>query len=499
MNGLKKIIQPNTLQGKIILFSMMIVMVMSITGGFLFYNVSRFLNDYNYMVENILNTHQLVNIINNNSEVLQRYKGTGSRNYIAQLNYNKEMMNYIILVLGNDIKDKRFDDELGVLKDLAENYYDAINKLIFSEGGNNGASIAEAEELLSRISTHMSGFYKYLTDELHTTYRQFNINRMNIQIVSMIVFLIIIILNLVSIFLFTNKLMKPVKVLTMAASEISRGHFNIPSLDVGNETEEFNILTCAFRKMAESIEHYVADLNEKVNVERRLKEEEIKNERNRVLLKEAELFALQSQMNPHFIFNTLNIIVKVAYTEDADKTAALIGSMSKMLRYSLGSIKKATTLEKELASLEEYMFIQKTRFGDRLEYIKDIECDISGAVVPSLTLQPIIENAILHGIGDKEEGGYVRIHCYQENDGTVVDIEDNGVGIPGDLLDKILLKSETPQHKGHITGLGINNVKERLELLYDRRDVFSIFSEQNKGTRVRIRIPSGVDKLCTDC
>ena len=241
--------------------------------------------------------------------------------------------------------------------------------------------------------------------------------------------------------------------------------------------------------MAESISHYIKGLNEKMDVERRLKEEEVKNERNQMLLKEAELLALQSQVNPHFMFNTLNIIAKIAYTEDADKTATIIGAMSKMLRYSLGSLKKVTSLEQEMTSLEDYIFIQKTRFADRLEYKKDVNCDISRVQMPSLTIQPIVENAILHGIEGKEEGGYVHILIYNENCNVTIDIEDNGIGIPENVLESIFSKNEKRPHKGHITGLGINNVKERLEIMYGRQDIFEIFSEENKGTLVRIRLP----------
>lgn len=467
----------------------MIVLLMGGAGFYIFYKESRFLNDYNHLVEDILSTQQLTNLTNNNSEILQKYKGTESRNYIAQLNSNKETMNSVILRLNDTIKSGRVDSELTRLTGLTEGYSAIINQLIFAGEKEKSKYIAEAEEMLGRVSGSISRIYDYLTKELRTTYEQFNQNRINTEILTIVVFFIITLLNLISIFLFTNNLLKPIKALTAAAKEVSRGSFHMPSLDGKATTEEFIILTSAFRQMAGSISQYIKDLNEKVDVERRLKEEEVKNERNLLLLKEAELFALQSQVNPHFMFNTLNIIAKIAYTENADKTATIIGSMSKMLRYSLGSLKKVTTLDQEMTSLEDYIFIQKTRFADRLAYIKDVECGISSVMIPSLSIQPIVENAILHGIECKEEGGYVRIRIYNENENVLIDIEDNGVGIPKAVLDNIFSRNEKLSHKGHITGLGINNVKERLEILYNRQDVFEIFSEENRGTLVRIRLP----------
>lgn len=455
----------------------------------MFYKASSFFNDYNYLVEDILSTQQLNNLTNSNSEILQKYKGTESRNYIAQLNANKETMNSVILRLNENIESKRIDTELNSLTNLAARYSDIINHLIFAEERDRIGLIAEAEEILSKVSGSVNIIYDYLTKELRTTYMKFNTNRINTEILTIVIFFVITMLNLISIFLFTNNLLKPIRTLTAAAKEVSSGSFNIPPLDDKATTEEFVILNSAFKQMAESICHYVEGLKEKMDMERRLKEEEVKNERNQMLLKEAELFALQSQVNPHFIFNTLNIIAKIAYTENADKTATIIGSMSKMLRYSLGSLKKVTTLDQEMTSLEDYIFIQKTRFADRLEYIKNVECDISRVMVPSLSIQPIVENAILHGIESKEEGGYVRIHIYNGNGDVVIDIEDNGTGIPKGVLNDIFSRSEKRLHKGHITGLGINNVKERLEILYGKKDLFEIFSEENRGTLVRIRLP----------
>lgn len=488
-SGLKKFLKPNTLQWKIILFSITIVLVMGVAGFYIFYKQSSFLNDYNHLVENILTMQQLANLTSSNSEILQKYKGTESRNYIAQLNSNKETMNNVILGLKKNMHSNRLDSDLTNLENIAMSYSGVINQLIFAEESDKGKYIAEAEEILSKVSVSINKVYKFLTEELRTTYKQFNTNRNNTEILTFIIFFIITLVNLTTIFLFTNNLMKPVRALTTAAREVSKGSFHVSALDEKTTTEEFKILNSAFKHMAESIGHYVNDLNKKVDVERRLKEEEVKNERNQLLLKEAELLALQSQVNPHFMFNTLNIIAKIAYTEDAEKTATIIGSMSKMLRYSLGSLKKVTTLDQEMTSLEDYIFIQKTRFAERLEYLKEVECDITRVTIPSLTIQPIVENAILHGIEGKEEGGYVRIHCYHENGNVLIDVEDNGIGIPKNILDNIFSRDVIVPHKGHITGLGINNVKERLEILYGRQDLFEIFSSENKGTTVRLRLP----------
>ena len=495
---MKALIKPHTLKWKIIIFSMSIAILLGGTGFYLYYRESAFLDKYNILIENILNTQQLDRVISYNSDVLQKYKATESRNYIAQMNANKEMADNIINSLNDNVDSKKVADELKLLKNATAQYTQVVNSIILSDEGSRTQYISEAEDLLDYMAVKIEAVYEYQTDEIRNNYRSFNENNKNAEILSIVVFIVILLFCIVSIFLFVNRLLKPIRTLTAAAGSVSRGSFDLPELNADTPTEEINILTSTFKHMTESIENYVNELSEKIDIEKKLKEEEIKNERNRLMLKEAELMALQSQVNPHFMFNTLNIIAKIAYMENADRTANIIGSMSKMLRYSLGRLNKVVSLEQEINNLDEYMFIQKTRFGDRLTYIKNIECDISDIVLPCLTIQPIVENAIMHGIEEKEEGGYVLIHCFMEQKHAVIEIRDNGIGMSQDTLDKILSKLEKPSHKGHTTGLGINNVKERLELFSGEKDVFVIQSEENMGTEVRITLPCKTNNGGTD-
>lgn len=478
----------SSLRNQIILFFVLIVIILGASGFYFYFRESTFFDKYNQLLENVLIINQLGGIVDSNAEILQKFKGTGSRNYITSLNANKEKMNEIIGGLQSDVNNKKIEQMLIELKQKTAEYSNGINSLIFAEESDKGKLIFDSESLLSKISVNVKSIYDYQIDEIRQEYRAFITNKRNAEIITIIIFIIIIFAILISIFFITDNLLKPIKVLTIAARQISKGNFDMPELSHDATSEEMSVLTSAFKQMTRSIKHYISDLNEKMDVERKLKEEEVNNERTKSLLKEAELMALQSQVNPHFMFNTLNVIAKIAYLEDAERTVTMIGSMSKMLRYSLGSLNKVVTLEQEISNLDEYLFIQKTRFADRLEFVKKIECDITNINVPCLTLQPIIENAIMHGIEGKEDGGYVLLHCYQDVSDIYIIIKDNGVGIGEDILGKILSKTEKTPHKGHTTGLGINNVKERLELLFERNDIFEIFSSVGQGTEVRIKL-----------
>jgi two-component system sensor histidine kinase YesM len=481
--------RPSTLRGKIIVFFTAIVAIMGVVRLYFYYNESVFLKSSNLLTENILYVIQLDQMVDSNSEILQKYKATGSRNYISQLNANKENMNIVILNVKEEVSSEDIQQLVKELKGLAYDYSTIINDIIFSKGREGDSLISEAEDLLGDISVLVKGIYEHQTEEIRFKYREFNEKKRENETVVGILLLLVTVACFASIILFTKRLLKPVSILTEAAKEISKGKFDIVEIDESHSSEEMKILTSAFNKMVKSIKQYIAQLEEKVEIERRLKAEELKNERTNLALKQAELLALQSQVNPHFMFNTLNVIAKIAYSEDAYQTASMIGSMSTMLRYSLGSLKKVVSLEQEFANLEKYIFIQQTRFGERLQFIKKVECDISEVMVPCLTVQPLVENAIMHGIEGKESGGYVMLHCYCDSSNVYIIVKDNGVGMSEEMLKLVLSKSKRINHKGHTTGLGINNVKERLELYYGGDGTFEVCSKENEGTEVKITLP----------
>jgi ligand-binding sensor protein len=190
-----------------------------------------------------------------------------------------------------------------------------------------------------------------------------------------------------------------------------------------------------------------------------------------------ELKTLQSQVNPHFLFNTLNMVAKQALLEKAQKTAEIVYSFSKLLRYNLGKIDKVVTLAEEINSIQDYLFIQKKVSGEILQ-----------VKIPFMTLQPIVENAIIHGLEPKIDGGDVLIRGELSGSDVVIEISDNGLGIEADRLREIMKRSSL-SGKGHTTGIGIANVNERLKHYYGADHGLEIISQWGKGTTVRISIP----------
>jgi two-component system LytT family sensor kinase len=206
-------------------------------------------------------------------------------------------------------------------------------------------------------------------------------------------------------------------------------------------------------------------------IERKLEEQER-------LLIQARVDALTSQINPHFLFNTLNTVSSlVRFDPDTARTVVL--KLSNILRRRLKSQVHFLPLKQELEFIDDYLDIEVVRFGrDKLQIRKEIDPAALDSIVPSMLLQPLVENAIRHGIGPKIEGGTITLRAALRNGRLVIEVSDDGVGIPHGKQAEIFE-----------SGIGIQNVRERLKVLYGQEFTFLIESEPGKGTAMRLEIP----------
>ncbi|HHT63625.1 MAG TPA: histidine kinase [Clostridia bacterium] len=213
------------------------------------------------------------------------------------------------------------------------------------------------------------------------------------------------------------------------------------------------------------------------------------------LLKETELKLLHSQINPHFIFNTLNTISHQALLEGATKTQEIICVFAELLRSTLRNMGKIFTLREELNYIRNYLFIKEKHLRDRLTIIMDIDEACLNNEIPVFTLQPLVENALIHGIEPKEEGGTLTIKAKQENSFIRLSVIDTGVGMPKDTVDELIrLKS---QYYKHIKpkGVGLSNVISRLQHHYGSKFKWNIKSAPDKGTEITLFLPKRQTKV----
>ncbi len=204
---------------------------------------------------------------------------------------------------------------------------------------------------------------------------------------------------------------------------------------------------------------------------------EKKLEEQERLLVEARLAALTSQINPHFLFNTLNSVSSLIRTNPS-QARVMVVQLSKVLRRLLRKHENFSTLRDELSFIEDYLAIEVVRFGDKLRFERDVAEDTLDMLVPSMLLQPLVENSIKHGLRGKVEGGTIRIRTYRTGSKLHLLVEDDGVGIPEDKLATLLER-----------GIGVNNVHERLKVLFGSEYRMWIDSEPGKGARIQIEVP----------
>ncbi|MCM3026709.1 sensor histidine kinase [Bacillus safensis] len=278
---------------------------------------------------------------------------------------------------------------------------------------------------------------------------------------------------------------RPIVHLSRSVKEVSEGNFDGVNLHVTSK-DEISVLNEAFQRMRQEMKMMIEEIKQKAALDQKIKDMKLKT--------------LQNQMNPHFLFNTLNIVSRMAYLESAEATSRLIQSVSTLMRYSLSALSTSVTLEQEVKVVKEYFHIQETRFSDRITCKTSIDESCLSVHIPSLTLQPLVENAFIHGVEPKEEEGLVELSIYQEGGYVMILIRDNGMGINEQEKRRLLSEKEEEDpnilSKGHSTGIGLRNVMSRLRLFYGVQDALQIDSKPNEGTTIQLAIPMKEGPAC---
>jgi ligand-binding sensor protein len=195
-------------------------------------------------------------------------------------------------------------------------------------------------------------------------------------------------------------------------------------------------------------------------------------------------------INPHFLFNTLNSIARIAYFEHSHTIEELIYCLSDLLRYNLKQDDQLHTIASEIDNIEKYLYIQKVRFKNRLEYEINVPEHIKSHKIPNMVIQPIIENALIHGITPKRDGGKISINAEEREDLLVISIMDNGNGFPKDVLDNI-------QQSESKSGLGFRSTDKRLKRYYGEHYGLKIEKSDYSGSTVTITIPNQAAGRCS--
>jgi LytS/YehU family sensor histidine kinase len=208
-------------------------------------------------------------------------------------------------------------------------------------------------------------------------------------------------------------------------------------------------------------------------------------------IKDAELKYLQAQINPHFLFNTLNAGAQLAMMEGADNTSEYMHNVANFFRYNIKKDKDVVSLKEEIELVDIYMYIINVRFAGEIQFVKNIDESLLEVKIPSMILQPIVENSINYGVRNIDWAKKISLSVYELGDYICVSIKDNGIGMSSETISKVLEGSyEGNPEKADSNGVGLANCIERLNIFYEREDVLDIISEgENKGTETILYLP----------
>ncbi len=286
----------------------------------------------------------------------------------------------------------------------------------------------------------------------------------------------------------SQNITEPIIQLTECIREVERkGMENAQTIALLPGTnDEVQILTDGYNAMLFRVKQQMKDKEKYLEAKLHLQEKTVENLKISNELKKAQYHMLQMQINPHFLFNTLNMISQTAMMEDMAETVELIHCMADYLRYILDFSDKSVSLKKELEMLGNYVYLQEKRFGDRIRICFDLDESFCELSVPCMILQPLVENAVVHGVGMYERDARIDIRTRRSEDGCsgIVSVIDNGVGMDAGVLER--LKEDIFGQKPTIEKIGLSNVWRRLNLFFGDRISMDISSSKGKGTEITI-------------
>lgn len=411
------------------------------------FSALKLINHMNFMysVDNQLQVENPILMVNFTDDFFQK---------IFANNIPIDHMYYFVIAQDGTYVTHQDQDKIGQKADV-----DWLEQIIQTKSGIDFVNIEGANTIITYDSSETTGWISAFAIDESVLINDIT-PAIRYNILSAIIVLVIIFI-LVS-FVFSNMITKPVQRLITAFNVVGNdfSKMNIPE----EGSHEFRKLIYKFNSMNEKIQQLIEE-----------------NYKAVIMKKEAEIKALNTQLDPHFMYNTLNIINLKLIKHGQDETSDLIMSLSTMLKYSLEAKRDLILLHKDLEYTKSYIHIMSTRFEDRFKVIYNIDPRLNEYYVPKFFLQPLVENALIHGFSDIDHPGILRISGWIADHERYFSVEDNGIGMSEDKIEEIM--------KENSSSIGINNVRQRIRILYGDEYGITIHSERSKGTTIIVRLP----------
>ena len=400
----------------------------------------------------------------------------------------------LAMLIKKEVLDEAYQGLTGNLQNIAiltsdmelitsRNYDDLSmhSEILFEKVKDDFGESADEETgfFIAHTTQNSTGWKIVIYNTLDELYKDANILKRNIILMSIIVILLLIAIT----FFIAMDIVKPINLLVNGMKKVQIGGENV-HIQVDRQ-DELGFLSKTFNEMSSEIHHLVNWVY-----------------REQLTRKEAELKALQSQINPHFLFNTLEAINWMARLNNVPEISNTVSDLSDLMEASIGRDERLISIKEEFTYADKYISLQKRRFGDRIELVKNIHVDVDNIKIPRLLVQPLIENAVYHGIEAIRGKGVITLNAIQQDEQTLrIEVIDNGVGMNSEdlkqLNERLAMDSDTYfktlDDKKKSRSIGIENVNRRIKLFYGENYGLVIESEEYKYTKAIVTIPSGIN------
>jgi len=470
----------------------LLLLLNSIISYVLFQSSYRINESYNTMLTRVLLYQQIDEQVKQQIGYISQYIDQKDTSILLQLN-NNDQLSSLQANLQQQPIDYKLLLEATSFRNLLNSYISSETTLLLMLDQNSSLAYVDYYEEIKQLSSFISEeSYNLISKELSVysgLYQTIMLIIVSMKQSGIYLLIATTTLSLLLAYWISSLITKPIQQLVTVAEKISHGELNA-TLPRYSPNSEFYILSDALDQMKNNLQIIIDSEKEALQKDKQLRELEIE--------------VLQNQINPHFLFNSLNVLSKLALIEGAEQTSDLTVTMSNLLRYHLRQMDKPVPLRDEVKHAEDYFYIQHTRFRDRVHFVIDIDEEQLTTRVPVLTLQPILENIFMHGIEGMESGATITLRIYGDKTYTWIEISDNGTGMDEETRLNLLnydSPSEKPLSSGQrtgSTGIGSRNVFRRLQLIYGQQHAVYIDSTIGVGTTIKLRIPKQQEIVLTE-
>lgn len=480
-----------SIQTKLLLVFLMIALIILGVNWYIYFNINKMIANIDTVYESNAMLNELQNGLTLIHRNLERFLDTKDTDAIEEyLRNEQEYLNRLENLNTYILNDETMIMEKNIYH-MSQTYIEITDKAIEAKRGRNIAKYKEYYDDADELYGYLNSYLYSLNNQ------QFQNNSENYEMLfsalkfsetsNLLILCMVSALNGILIVFLTKGITNPLIELAKAADEVAKGELDI-RLSERRPRDEVGIVTNAFDQMIKSLKNYIAQLKRSMELESAMRERQLMMETH---LRDAKLNYLQAQINPHFLFNTLNAGAQLAMMEGADKTYQYIQNVADFFRYNVKKNHDTVTLEEEIELIDHYVYIINVRFSGEIHFKKEIDEELIHAQLPSMILQPIVENCINHGVRGISREKLIELSVYEERGSICVSIRDNGVGMSEEKIEKIMnRKLEENDLDDVINGVGLDNVIVRLRLFFEREDVIDITSAgQDMGTEVAIYIP----------